>query len=98
MASPLAARRAALARPPTPAVASLRPDARLEGPDTVGILPSEALGRLAERDGEKCRIVELKFFGGLTNEEAAEVVGRSVATVEREWAFARSWLHKELKG
>ncbi len=69
------------------------------GPADLDLLAlDEALGRLAERDKGKCRIVELKFFGGLTNEEAAEVVGKSVATVEREWAFARSWLHKELKG
>jgi RNA polymerase sigma factor (TIGR02999 family) len=43
------------------------------------------------------RIVELKFFGGLTDQEAAEVTGRSFAQVRRDWEFARAWLFKQLK-
>ena len=52
----------------------------------------EAMNALATRDEEKMRIVELKFFGGLTTEEIASTIGKSTATIEREWAFARSWL------
>ncbi len=57
----------------------------------------KALKRLAAIDERKSRVVELKFFGGLTTEETARLIGKSVATVEREWSFARAWLHKELK-
>jgi RNA polymerase sigma factor (TIGR02999 family) len=57
---------------------------------------NEALERLAEFDPQQTRIVELKFFGGLTIEETAEVLGVSHATVEREWKLARAWLRREL--
>ena len=55
-----------------------------------------ALARLAALDAEQERIVELRYFGGLTLEETAEVVGISTATVKREWAIARAWLRAEL--
>jgi RNA polymerase sigma factor (TIGR02999 family) len=55
-----------------------------------------ALSRLEELDPTQGRIVELRFFGGLTIEETAQVVGVSPATVKREWALARAWLHREL--
>ena len=55
-----------------------------------------ALSRLEELDPKQGRIVELRFFGGLSIEETAEVVGVSPATVKREWALARAWLHREL--
>ena len=55
-----------------------------------------ALEKLEALDARKCRVVELKFFGGLTTEEAAEVVGASVATVERDWSFSRAWLFDQL--
>lgn len=58
----------------------------------------EAMKRLAEIDPRKSRLVELKFFGGLTIEEIAEVMEISTATVEREWAFARSWLYRAVAG
>lgn len=58
----------------------------------------EALKELAEFDEQQCRIVELRFFGGLTIEETAHVVGVSPATVKREWAIAKAWLHRKLKG
>jgi RNA polymerase sigma factor (TIGR02999 family) len=57
---------------------------------------NEALERLSEFDPQQARIVELKFFGGLTIEETAEVLGVSHATVEREWKLARAWLRREL--
>lgn len=56
----------------------------------------EAMTRLADVDSEKCRVVELRFFGGLTTDEIAEVSGRSTRTIERDWLFARSWLYNEL--
>ena len=49
-------------------------------------------------DERKSRIVEFKFFTGLTTEEIAEVLGISTATVEREWKFARAWLYNALIG
>ncbi len=55
-----------------------------------------ALKELAEFDGTQAKIVELKFFGGLTNEEAAEVLGVSDSTVKREWRMARAWLTTKL--
>lgn len=55
-----------------------------------------ALEKLAALDARKCRVVELKFFAGLTMEETAEAVGASVATVERDWSFARAWLYDQL--
>src|SRR5262249_45575508 len=56
----------------------------------------EALTRLAEWDARQCRIVEMKFFGGLTEPEIAEVLGISKRTVVRDWNVARAWLHGEL--
>jgi RNA polymerase sigma factor (TIGR02999 family) len=52
----------------------------------------EALDRLAALDSRKSRIVELKFFGGLTTHEVSQVMLLSPATIEREWTFARAWL------
>lgn len=57
----------------------------------------EALERLARLDPAKARVVELRFFGGLGVEETAEVLGTSASTVERDWRFARAWLHRELE-
>jgi len=56
----------------------------------------EALDRLEELDSRASRIVEIRFFGGLTENEAAEVLGISVATVKRDWKFARTWLLGQL--
>jgi len=56
----------------------------------------EALTRLAALDAEQARIVELRYFGGLTVEETADALGSSPATVKRHWAMARAWLKKEL--
>jgi RNA polymerase sigma factor (TIGR02999 family) len=56
----------------------------------------EALDALAEIDARKSRIVELKFFGGLTTAEMAEVMELSPATIEREWSFSRAWLYDVL--
>jgi len=60
------------------------------------IFLDNALKELAEFDPVQSRIVELKFFGGLTNEEAAEVMGVSDSTIKREWRMARAWLTTKL--
>jgi RNA polymerase sigma-70 factor (ECF subfamily) len=57
----------------------------------------EALSRLAQVDATQARLVELRYFGGLTIEETAEALRISPATVKREWAMARAWLKKELE-
>lgn len=56
----------------------------------------EALDRLAGLDSRQARVVELKYFGGLSIEETAEVLGISNATVKREWNMAKAWLRAEL--
>jgi RNA polymerase sigma-70 factor, ECF subfamily len=58
----------------------------------------EALNGLARIDHRKSRVVELRYFGGLTNEETAEVLRVSVETVKRDWRMARAWLLAELAG
>jgi len=67
--------------------------------DDVDLLAlHEALERLAALDADQARLVELRYFGGLTIEETAEALGVSPATVKREWALARAWLRRELAG
>jgi len=56
----------------------------------------DCLKRLAEMDPQQSRIVELRFFGGLTIEETAEVLKLSPATIKREWSTAKAWLYREL--
>ena len=74
-----------------------RPDS--DRPGDVDVLAlDQALTRLAEFDSEQARIVELRYFGGLTVEETAEAVGASPATVKRQWAMARAWLKQSLEG
>src|SRR5262245_43148283 len=58
----------------------------------------EALQRLEALDPQKARVVELRFYGGLTGDETARTLGISTATVARHWEFARVWLHRELGG
>jgi RNA polymerase sigma-70 factor (ECF subfamily) len=67
-----------------------------ERPDVDLLAVHEALERLAAIDPQQARVVELKFFGGLTIEEAAEVLGVSHTTVETDWKMARAWLRREL--
>jgi RNA polymerase sigma-70 factor (ECF subfamily) len=69
----------------------------VDGPNEVDVLAlHESLERLAGFDPQQERIVELRYFGGLTIEEAAEVVGISPATVVREWTIAKAWLRADL--
>jgi RNA polymerase sigma factor (TIGR02999 family) len=56
----------------------------------------DALVRLTGKDPIKAELVKLRFFGGLTNEEAAQILGISTATAERYWAYARAWLQQEI--
>lgn len=58
---------------------------------------NDALDRLAKLDPQQARIVEMRFFGGLSVEETALVLGFSTRTVKREWSFAKAWLHKTLQ-
>jgi len=58
----------------------------------------EALNGLARLDQQQSRIVELRFFGGLSIDETSAVLGVSPATVKRDWATARVWLHREISG
>jgi RNA polymerase sigma factor (TIGR02999 family) len=60
------------------------------------ILLDDALRRLAELDERQCRIVELRFFAGLSIEETSTALGISAATVKREWTTARIWLHNQI--
>jgi RNA polymerase sigma-70 factor (ECF subfamily) len=60
------------------------------------IFLDNALNELTKFDQTQAKIVELKFFGGLTNEEAAEVLGVSESTIKREWRMARAWLTTKL--
>jgi RNA polymerase sigma factor (TIGR02999 family) len=69
-----------------------------EGPAVDLIALHDALDALAAIDPRKSRIVELKFFGGLTIAEIAEVMELSPATIEREWSFSRAWLYDALAG
>jgi RNA polymerase sigma factor (TIGR02999 family) len=71
------------------------PQLGVERPEELVAL-DDALHQLAEHDPEKARIVELRFFGGLTQSEIAEVLDVSLSTVERQWRVARAWLHRAL--
>lgn len=75
----------------------------LSGLEQIGVAPDrdvvavhEALLAFETLDARAAKVVELRFFGGLENEEVAEVLGISLATVKRDWAVARAWLHREL--
>ena len=69
------------------------------GEQSIDLLAlDEAIERLAQLDRDQARIVELRFFGGLTVDETAAALGVSPATIKREWAIAKGWLHRELTG
>lgn len=65
-------------------------------PDAGLVALDDALGALAELDARKARVVELRFFGGLSIEETAAVLKVSEETVQRDWRFAKTWLRREL--
>ncbi|MEZ5318553.1 MAG: sigma-70 family RNA polymerase sigma factor [Vicinamibacterales bacterium] len=68
----------------------------IDAVDTLAL--DRALTRLEQLDPDQGRLVELRFFGGLTIEETAAALGVSTGTVKREWALAKGWLHRELAG
>ena len=69
------------------------------GPQSLDLLALDAaLSKLAELDPQQSRIVELRFFGELSVEETAELLGISPATVKREWALAKGWLYHQIAG
>lgn len=70
---------------------------RLDDRDVDVIALDEALTRLSDFAPEACRVVELRYFGGMTLEETAEILGCSPATVKRHWTVAKAWLHRELR-
>jgi RNA polymerase sigma factor (TIGR02999 family) len=80
-----------LARKPLDGVAA-------PGPDEELLALDEALLKLAESDPAKARLVELRYFAGLTGEQAAKVLGISTATADRHWAYAKAWLRTEVRG
>ena len=66
------------------------------GKDIDVVLLDDALNALAELDPRKAKVVELRFFGGLTFAETADVLDVSAVTVSRDWSTARAWLHREM--
>jgi RNA polymerase sigma-70 factor (ECF subfamily) len=66
------------------------------GRDEDVIAVDDALKELAEIDSEGSKVVELRFFGGYTDKETAEILGKNLARVRRDWEFARSWLYARL--
>ena len=70
----------------------------IEAPGAELLAVNRAVDKLELQDARKARIVNLRYFVGMTVEETAEVLGVSVGTVEREWRFIRSWLRVELGG
>ena len=66
------------------------------GNEEESLAVHEALDRLATHDARKAEVVKLRYFVGFSFEETAEVLGVSVITAKREWAYARAWLHQEI--
>jgi RNA polymerase sigma factor (TIGR02999 family) len=67
-------------------------------PDEELLALDEALQLLAAKDPQKARLVELRYFAGLTGEQAAQVLGISPTTADRHWAYARAWLQAAVRG
>jgi RNA polymerase sigma factor (TIGR02999 family) len=67
-------------------------------PDEELLALDEALQKLAAIDPKKAKLVELRYFAGLTGEQAAEVLGISPTTADRHWTYARAWLQAEVRG
>ena len=76
-------------RQPLDAVAAPEPDENLLALD-------EALKKLAAQDPVKAKLVELRYFAGLTSDQAAEVLGIAASTADRHWVYARAWLRAEV--
>ena len=68
-----------------------------ESRDEVLLALDESLARLQRRDLRQARIIECRFFGGMSIEDTAEALGVSAATVKRGWAMAQAWLYRDLR-
>ena len=66
-------------------------------PDEKVLLINEALEQLLKQEPDKAKIVVMKFFGGMTNQEVAENLGVTERTVERQWAYAKAWLYQNIR-
>ncbi len=73
-------------------------DPEIQGPDLDLLAMSDALDRLQAEDPRAAELVKLRFFAGLTRQQAAEVLGVSIATADNDWAYAKGWLRAELSG
>ena len=76
---------------------TLSEDIAVPGLDMDVLAIDDALRRLADLDAQQARVVELRYFGGLSIRETSGVLGISEATVKREWVTARGWLHREMR-
>ena len=77
---------------------SLAEDMALAGPRELDLIALDvALDELAALDGQQSRIVEMRFFGGLSIEETAQVLGVAPATVKRDWNTAKAWLYRRMQ-
>jgi RNA polymerase sigma-70 factor, ECF subfamily len=90
--------RQARKRDPSSLLIAIPPPAEADGEERIADLLAidQALERLGAQDPEQQRIVELRYFAGLTVDETAHILGRSPRTVKREWRLARAWLFREL--
>jgi RNA polymerase sigma factor (TIGR02999 family) len=70
----------------------------IDGPTLDLLALDEALKKLEQKDPRKAELVKLRFFAGLSNQQAAEVLGIAASTADLDWAYARSWLHVEMAG
>jgi RNA polymerase sigma factor (TIGR02999 family) len=70
----------------------------LNGPGENLLALDEALEKLEKKDKRKAEVVKLRFFAGLSNEQAAQALGISASTADNDWAYARSWLRVEIEG
>jgi RNA polymerase sigma factor (TIGR02999 family) len=70
----------------------------IEGPAVDLLALDEALAQLEAKDERKARLVKLRYFAGLTNEQAAQALGISTSTADNDWAYARSWLRLAMLG
>lgn len=78
------------------AISSVADLVACEDPEEIVRL-DEALRRLEQEDPEVAQVVRLRFYAGLTGEQTASTLGRSAATVDRDWAWARAWLYRQLR-
>lgn len=73
-------------------------DPAIDGPTLDVLALNEALQKLEEKDPRKAELIKLRFFAGLSNQQAAEVLGIAASTADLDWAYARSWLFVEMSG